>query len=58
MVTIEKIGTDVCALTGKQGDGVYCEFKDGSFRGFLVWKSLQQLLNLKQAQKPEKPEQK
>ena len=54
MVTIEKIGTDVCALSGKQGEGVYCAFADGSFRGFLVWKSLQQLLNLKQAQQPEK----
>jgi hypothetical protein len=54
MVTIEKIGTDVCALTGKQGEGVYCEFTDGSFRGFLVWKSLQQLLSLKQTQQPEK----
>jgi hypothetical protein len=50
MVTIERIGTDVCALTGKQGDGVYCRFADGSFHGFLLWKSLRQLLSLKQAQ--------
>ena len=34
MVTIEKTGTDVCALTGKQGEGVYCKFTDGSFHGF------------------------
>jgi hypothetical protein len=50
MVTIEKIGKDVCALTGKEGEGVYCKFADGSFQGFLVWKSLQQLLNLNQSQ--------
>jgi hypothetical protein len=56
MVTIEKTGTDVCALTGKQGEGVYCEFADGSFHGFLLWKSLRQLLSLKQAQRPEKDE--
>ena len=54
MVTIEKIGTDACALTGKQGEGVYCQFEDGSFRGFLLWKSLRQLLSLKQAQQQEK----
>ena len=34
MVTIEKTGTDVCALTGKQGEGVYCKFADGFFQGF------------------------
>jgi len=56
MVTIEKTGTDECALTGKQGEGVYCEFTDGSFRGFLLWKSLRQLLSLKQAQQREKDE--
>ncbi len=50
MVTIEKTGTDVCALTGKQGEGVYCRFADNSFHGFLLWKSLRQLLSMKQAQ--------
>jgi hypothetical protein len=50
MVTIEKIGTDVCALTGKQAKGVQCQFADGSFQGFLSWKSLKQLLNLRQRQ--------
>jgi hypothetical protein len=54
MVTIEKIGTDVCALSGKQSEGVYCKFADGSFQGFLTWKSLQQLLSLKQSQRQEK----
>lgn len=54
MVTIEKIGSDVCALTGKEGEGVYCHFADSSFQGFLLWKSLQQLLKLKQAQQQEK----
>lgn len=54
MVTIERIGTDVCALTGKEGEGVYCCFADNSFRGFLLWKSLQQLLKLKQTQHQDK----
>ena len=58
MVTIEKTGSDTCALTGKQGEGVYCEFTDGSFRGFLLWKSLRQLLCLKQAQRQETGEEK
>lgn len=56
MVTIEKTGTDMCALTGKQGEGVYCKFADGSFHGFLLWKSLRQLLSLKQTQRPKKDE--
>ena len=56
MVTIERIGTDTCALTAKQGEGVYCQFADGSFHGFLLWKSLRQLLSLKQAQQPGDPE--
>ena len=54
MVTIEKTGTDACALTAKQGEGVYCKFTDGSFQGFLLWKSLRQLLSLKEAQRQEK----
>lgn len=50
MVTISKIGTDVDALSGKEAEGVYCSFKDGSFDGFLSWRSLKQLLNLKEKQ--------
>ena len=56
MVTIEKTGTDVCALTGKQAEGVYCKFLDGSFEGFLGWKSLRQLLQMKVNQKPTEEE--
>ena len=52
MVTIERIGTDTCALSGKESEGVYCKFVDGSFSGFLSWKSLRQLLNMKSNQKP------
>jgi len=58
MVTIEKTGTDVCALTGKQGEGVYCQFTDGSFHGFLLWKSLRQLLSLKEAQRQDNKDEK
>jgi hypothetical protein len=50
VVTIERIGTDVDALTGKEAEGVYCTFKDDSFSGFLSWRSLRQLLNLRQSQ--------
>lgn len=50
MVTIEKLGTDVDALSGKEAEGVYCTFEDQSFSGFLSWKSLKQLLNLKSKQ--------
>lgn len=51
MVTIERIGTDVVSLTGKESDGVWCSFSDGSIaNSFLSWKSLKQLLNLKQKQ--------
>jgi hypothetical protein len=51
MVTIERIGTDVCALTAKEAEGVYCKFLDGSFEGFLSWKSFRQLLQMKSNQK-------
>ena len=54
MVTIERIGTDVCALTGKESEGVYCEFLDRSFMGFPSWRSLKQLLNLRQRQERER----
>jgi hypothetical protein len=50
MVTIERMGSDVCALTGREGEGVFCAFADGSFKGFLCWKSLKQLLSLRQRQ--------
>ena len=50
MVTIDRVGTDVCALSGKESEGVYCTFEDQSFSGFLSWRSLKQLLNLKSKQ--------
>lgn len=50
MVTIERLGTDADALTQKESEGVYCTFADGSFKGFLCWKSLRMLLNMRQQQ--------
>lgn len=47
MVSIEKTGKAKCSLTGKESEGVFCSFADGSFKGFLSWRSLKMLLNLK-----------
>jgi hypothetical protein len=56
MVTLEKLGTDVDALTQKESEGVYCTFEDGSFSGFLSWKSLRMLLTMRQQQAEKKSE--
>jgi hypothetical protein len=50
MVTIEKVGNGVDALTQKEAEGVHCQFVDGSFKGFLSWKSLRMLLTMRQQQ--------
>jgi len=50
VVTIEKVGSGVDALTQKEAEGVHCQFADGSFRGFLSWKSLRMLLTMRQQQ--------
>ncbi len=46
MVTIESVGSGVDALTQKEAEGVYCKFVDGTFHGFLSWKSLRMLLTM------------
>jgi hypothetical protein len=56
MVTIERLGTDTDALTQKEAEGVYCMFADGSFKGFLCWKSLRMLLTMRQQQNGQKEE--
>ena len=50
MVTIDKVGSGVDALTQKEAEGVHCQFVDGSFKGFLSWKSLRMLLTMRQQQ--------
>lgn len=50
MVTIEKVGNGVDALTQKEAEGVHCKFVDGTFQGFLSWKSLRMLLTMRQQQ--------
>lgn len=57
MVTIERVGNGVDALTQKEAEGVHCKFVDGSFKGFLSWKSLRMLLTMRQQQE-HKPESK
>ena len=47
MLRIVKSGTSMCGLTNKETDGVFVEFDDGSFKGFLGWRSLKQLIQLK-----------
>jgi len=45
MVTITATGEGTCGLTGKEGEGVYCEFTEGcDYRGFLTWAALKQLV--------------
>ena len=46
MVTITSIGKDKCALSGKEAAGVYCQFDNDLFSGFLSWRSLKQLSQL------------
>ena len=48
MVEILKVGKEACSLSGKQADGVWVTFKDGSFTNvFLSWRALRQLIALK-----------
>ena len=44
MVTINGIRQGKCLLSGKQGDVVDVEFKDGTLKGPLSFKSLEKLL--------------
>ena len=51
MVTIKELKKDKCSLSGKACDGVVVDFTDGSFKNiFLSWRSLKQLLELKEKQ--------
>jgi hypothetical protein len=44
MVTITGMRQGKCLLSGKQGDVVDVEFKDGTLKGPLSFKSLEKLL--------------
>lgn len=51
MVEILKTGTGKCSLSGKECDGVWVSFKDGSIVNvFLSWNALKQLVLLKDKQ--------
>ncbi len=47
-ITIHATGRGVCALTGREADGLTVTFEDGTLqKTFLSWKSLKQLASLK-----------
>lgn len=53
-VTIHRIETGICALTGKDSEGLVVTFEDGTVReSFLSWKSFRQLCSMKQLGKQE-----
>lgn len=49
MLRIQKSGSAVCGLTAKESDGVFVAFDDDSYVGFLSWKSLRQMIQMKSA---------
>lgn len=52
MVEILKSGKGKCSWSGKECEGVYVSFKDGSFTNvFLSWDALKKLVKLKSQQK-------
>lgn len=47
-LTIHGTGSGLCALTGKEGNGLTITFDDGTLReSFLSWRAFQQLLSMK-----------
>jgi hypothetical protein len=47
-VTIHSSGTGICALTGKEGDGIQVSFDDQTVtNSFLSWKAFRQILAMK-----------
>ena len=47
-ITIHATGTGLCALTGREADGLTVTFDDGTLQNtFLSWKSFKQLAALK-----------
>lgn len=48
MVEIIKTGKGKCSLSGKDCEGVYVSFKDGTLTNvFLSWNALKQLVRLR-----------
>ena len=57
ILRIEKAGTDLCMLTGKEAsDGCYVVLDDGS-RGFMSWKAIRSYTAMKTAMKNGKSDQ-
>jgi len=53
--TISGVGEGVCSLTKKRGKGLFITFKDEGDRvRFLTYKGLEQILNYKMGNEPEK----
>ncbi|MFN4261400.1 MAG: hypothetical protein ACK4RK_19105 [Gemmataceae bacterium] len=50
-ITVHGSGSGICALTGKDGDGLTVTFEDQTVvNSFLSWRSFKQLLALKSKQ--------
>ena len=50
-VTIHRVGSGRCSLTGKDGDGLSVSFDDGTVKdAFLSWRGFRQLLSMKAGQ--------
>lgn len=50
-VTIHRVGSGHCSLTGKDGDGLSVSFDDGTVKeAFLSWRGFRQLLCMKAGQ--------
>jgi hypothetical protein len=53
-VTISSTGSDICALSNRQGDGLTAAFND-EMEMFLTWKCFKQHLSLRLAQNGAQP---
>lgn len=50
-VKIHYLGSGLCSLTTKEGEGLCVTFEDGTIReSFLSWKAFRQILSLKMGQ--------
>ena len=46
MVRIIEVKAGKCEASGKESDGVVCEFDNGVFKGFLSWNEFKKLCRM------------
>ena len=46
MVKIIKVAKAKCEASGKDAEGVQCEFENGVFKGFLSWNEFKKLCRM------------